>query len=235
MSGGCSGPPASAQPDYGRIHQELRRKSATWTLLREKYQAEFAGRQAYRYTQFCEHYKAFTKRLKSPMRQIRRADEKLFAGFAGAHVGADHRAPRTRIRARHARPELHVRVRDTLAQTMEDWVGGIARALTFYGGVPRLIVVDNPCATIADPDRCETPAGDAVLDFARHDGTSFLPARVFCPPDKPKAEAAIQRVERSIIVHLLHHRLASVQSVDHATFPKSAVAFAEIRSRPNIL
>jgi hypothetical protein len=38
---------------------------------------------------------------------------------------------------------------------MEDWLGGIARALTFYGGVPQLIVPDNPRAMIADPDRYE--------------------------------------------------------------------------------
>ena len=32
------------QPDYGPIHQELRRKGVTLTLLWEKYQAEFANR-----------------------------------------------------------------------------------------------------------------------------------------------------------------------------------------------
>ncbi|KDR24721.1 hypothetical protein BG60_35595 [Caballeronia zhejiangensis] len=30
----------------------------------------------------------------------------------------------------------------TPAETMEDWLSGIARALTFYGGVPQLIVPD---------------------------------------------------------------------------------------------
>ena len=54
----------------------------TLTLLWEEYQAEFADRQTYRYTQFCEHYKAFTKRLKRSMRQIHRAGEKLFVDFA---------------------------------------------------------------------------------------------------------------------------------------------------------
>ncbi len=34
------------------------------TLLWEEYQAEFSDQQTYRYTQFCEHYKSFTKRLK---------------------------------------------------------------------------------------------------------------------------------------------------------------------------
>lgn len=63
-------------------------------------------------------------------------------------VAVDHGAPRTHL-------------------------SGIARALTFYGGVPQLIVPDNPRAMIADPDRYEPRAGDTVLDFARHYGTSF--------------------------------------------------------------
>jgi hypothetical protein len=54
LLGKPSGPGAYARPDYGRIHQELRRK-VTLTLLWEEYRAEFAERQTYRYTQFCEH------------------------------------------------------------------------------------------------------------------------------------------------------------------------------------
>ncbi len=98
LLGKPTGPAAYAQPDYGRIHQELRRKGVTLTLLWEEYQAEFANRKTYRYTQFCEHYKAFAKRLKRSMLparvyrpqdkpkvevavQIHRAGEKLFVDF----------------------------------------------------------------------------------------------------------------------------------------------------------
>jgi transposase len=102
---------------------------------------------------------------------------------------------------------------------MEDWLGGFARALTFYGGVPQLIVPHNPRAMIADPDRYEPRAGDTVLDFARHYGTSFLPARVYRPHDKPKVEVAVQVVERWIMARLRHYRFASVQSVDDAIRP----------------
>jgi transposase len=35
---------AHTQPDYGRIHQELRRNGMTLTLLWEEYQAEFVIR-----------------------------------------------------------------------------------------------------------------------------------------------------------------------------------------------
>ena len=141
LLGKPTGPAAYAQPDYGRIHQELRRKGVTLTLLWEEYQAEFADRQTYRYTQFCEHYKAFTKRLKRSMRQIHRAGEKLFVDFAGPTL------PLTTGRRAHIfvaamGASSFTFACATPAETMEDWLGGIARALTFYGGVPQLIVPD---------------------------------------------------------------------------------------------
>jgi transposase len=152
------------------------------------------------------------------MRQIHRAGEKLFVDFAGPTL------PLTTGRRAHVfvaamGASSYTFACATPAETMEDWLGGIARAPTFYGGVPQLIVPDNPRAMIADPDRYEPRAGDTVLDFARHYGTSFLPAPVYRPQDKPKVEVAVQVVERWIMARLRHHRFASVQSVDDAIRP----------------
>ncbi len=51
------------EPDFGRIHRELRRKGVTLTLLWEEYRAANEGRRTWGLTQFCEHYKAYTKTL----------------------------------------------------------------------------------------------------------------------------------------------------------------------------
>ena len=82
-------PPLSAYavPDYGRIHHEMRRKGMTLMLLWEEYQAEFASQKTWRYTQFCEHYRSFARKLKRSMRQIHRAGEKLFIDYAGPTIG----------------------------------------------------------------------------------------------------------------------------------------------------
>lgn len=79
---------------------------------------------------------------------------------------------------------------------MADWLHATAQALHFFGGVPQLIVPDNPRATIADPDRYEPRSNETVLDFARHYGTSVLTARPYHPQDKAKVESAVQVVER---------------------------------------
>ncbi len=129
----------------------------------------------WRYTQFCEHYKAFANRLKRSMRQHRRAGEKLFIDFAGPTVALTD-GSRAQIFVAAMAASSFVFACATLAQRLEDWIACMVRALQFYGGVPQLIVPDNPRAVIASPDRYEPRPNDTVQDFARYYGTSVLPA-----------------------------------------------------------
>jgi len=71
------------QPDYGRLHQELRRKGMTLMLLWEEHRADHACEQSYACSQFCENYRRFARQPKRSMRQIHRAGEKLFIDYAG--------------------------------------------------------------------------------------------------------------------------------------------------------
>lgn len=73
-------------PDWGRIHRELDRKGVTLMLLWQEYVAAHPEGRTWRYTQFCEHYKAFAATLKRSMRQHRRAGEKMFIDYAGSTV-----------------------------------------------------------------------------------------------------------------------------------------------------
>jgi len=202
-------------PDWGRIHQELSRKGVTLLLLWEEYVAEHAEGRTWRYTQFCGHYKAFTRRLKRSMRQHRRAGEKLFIDFAGSTVALlDGSNAHVFVSALGASSYTFAGATGT--ERLEDWIESMTRALTFYGGVPQLIVPDNPRALISQPDRYEPQAHATVLDFARHYATSVLPARPRSPRDKATAESAVQVVTRWILARLRHQRFASVYALDGA-------------------
>ena len=170
-------------PDYGRVHQELRRKGMTLMLLWEEHANEHPGQNTHRYSQFCENYRRYAKTLKRSMRQIHRAGEKLFIDFAGPTVAlAD--GSRAHIFVAALGASSYTFACATPRETMLDWLGACAQALSFFGGVPQLIVPDNPRAMIANPDRYEPRANDSVEDFARHYGTSVLPARPYRPQDK---------------------------------------------------
>lgn len=211
-------PRTQVQPDYGRVHHELRKKGMTLMLLWEEYQAEHADRHTYRYSQYCEKYRQFAKRLKRSMRQIHHAGEKLFIDFAGPTIAlADGSHAHIFVAAMGA--SSYTFACATPRETMADWIEATARALQFFGGVPQLIVPDNPRAMIADANRYEPRANDTVQDFARHYGTSVLPARPYSPQDKAKVESAVQVVERWIMARLRHQQFATIHEVNAAIAP----------------
>lgn len=110
------------------------------------------------------------------MRQIHRTGEKLFVNDAGPTVElAD--GSRAHILVAALGASIHTFACATPRETMTDWLWGCARALSFIGGVPQLIMPENPRAMIASPNHCQPRANETVMYFARPYGTSVLPAQ----------------------------------------------------------
>ena len=215
------------EADFARVHIELRRKGVTLMLLWQEYRAAHEGQRTWAYTQFCEHYKSFAKSLKRSMRQHRRAGEKLFIDYAGPTLAlADGARAHVFVAALGA--SSYTFACATADQSMRSWLGALARALTFYGGCPSLVVPDNPRALIAQADRYEPRVTDTALDFARHYGISILPARPYSPKDKATAESAVQVVERWLMARLRHTVLADVQAANVAL----GALLASLNERP---
>ena len=63
--------PTFAEPDYALVHQELKKKGVTLTLLWEEY-LQAVGERGYQYTAFCTRYRDWAGKLKRSMRQILR-------------------------------------------------------------------------------------------------------------------------------------------------------------------
>jgi transposase len=227
---------AFVQPDYGRVHQELRRKGMTLMLLWQEHveqHSQHSGHSnhpkqtTYRYTQFCERYRRYAKSLKRSMRQVHRAGEKLFIDYAGPTIPLVD-GSRANIFVAALGASSYTYACATARQTRADWLSATAQALRFIGGVPQLIVPDNPKALISKADRYEPIANETVHDFARHYGTSFLPARPYHPQDKGKVESAVQVVERWILMRLRHQTFTTLDEVNAAIEP----LLAQLNSKP---
>lgn len=203
------------EPDFATMHRELARKGVTLMLLWQEYQANHCGQRTYQYSQYCERYRQWAKRLKRSMRQIHRAGEKLFVDFAGPTLPLTN-GGHAHVFVAALGASSYTFACATAGEKTEHWVDGMTRALTYIGGVPQLIVPDNPRAVIARADRYEPRATDTVLDFARHYGTSVLPARPGMPQDKARVESAVQVVERWILARLRHRSLCNVGEADLA-------------------
>ncbi|MFN0315710.1 MAG: IS21 family transposase [Burkholderiales bacterium] len=231
-------PPRDAQatssriePDYPRVHQELSRKGVTLQLLWEEY-AQAQGAPAYRYSQFCHRYAQFCAGLKRSMRQTHRAGEKLFADYAGQTLpivdALSGEVSKASIFVAVLGASNYTFACATARQGMADWLEGFSLALRFIGGVPALIVPDNPRALVSKADRYEPVLNASVVDFAQHHRCVVLPARPYKPQDKAKAEVAVQIVERWILARVRHRRFFSLTELNTAI----ALLVEELNARP---
>ena len=207
------------EPDYAALHQELKRPGVTLQLLWEEYRAGTAG-QAYRYSAFCDKYRTWAKRLKRSMRQIHPGGERLFVDYAGQTVpvvdASTGEIRRAQVFVAVLGASNYTYACATWQQTAADWVGAIIAALAFIGGVPRLLVPDQPRALIAKPDAYEPVTARLMQELGEHYGVAVLPARPGRPQDKAKVEVGVQVVERWILARLRHRRFFSLAELNQA-------------------
>jgi len=211
--------PRLCEPDLAEVHTELKRKGVTRLLLWEEYAAANPD-SSYSYPQFCVLYREWRKHLKFSMRQVHVAGEKLFLDYCGPTVPI---IDQTTGEVREAQVYVAVMgasnytfAEAVWTQSLSDWTGSTARALAFFGGVPRLLIPDNLKAAVTKACRYEPTLNQTYADFAAHYGCAVLPARPYKPKDKAKVEVGVQVVERWIIARLRHHRFFSLLSLNIA-------------------
>ena len=225
-------PSRFAAVDCGWIHGELKRhRHVTLKLLWDEYR-ERHGEQAYRYSAFCEQYRAWEKRLKRSMRQRHFAGEKLFVDYAGPTVavyglGGDE-AFRAHIFVSAMGASGLGYAEATRSETLPDWLGAHVRALSFYGASPAIIVPDNPKVGVTKADRYEPELQRSYEELASHYGAVVIPARPYRPKDKSKAELTVQIVERWILAKLRYQRFFGLEELNAAIRP----LLTELNDRP---
>ena len=207
------------EPDHAHIHRELRRPGVTLQLLWEEYQQQHGG-QAYKYSAFCEKYKAWARRLQRSMRQTHTGGDKLFVDYAGQTVpvvDADTGEIRqAQVFVAVLGASNYTYACATASQKATDWVASIIAALEFIGGVPRLLVPDQPRALMARPDRYEPTAHRLLEELSAHYSLAVMPARPAKPRDKPKVEVGVQVVERWILARLRHQTFFSLAELNRS-------------------
>src|SRR5262249_797800 len=170
-------------PAWAYVHRERGRPGVTLMLLWEEYrQGEPDG---YRYSRWCELYRAWESRLSPTMRQAHPAGERMFVDYAGQTIDL------TDGRTGEIRPaQIFVAVMGasnytyaeaTLTQSLPDWIGAHVRALAFMGGVPAQLVPDNPKVGVDRANWYEPGLNRTYLDLATHYRTAILPARAKRP------------------------------------------------------
>ncbi len=206
------------QPDWPRIHRELKRANVTLMLLWEEYRAVHPD--GYGYSRFCELFRRWEGRLTPVMRQHHLAGDKMFVDYAGATFDlVDARTGEIRM------AQLFVATlgassmtfaEATWTQGLSDWIGSHTRAFAYFGGVPGQIVSDNLKSGITKACFYEPAVNRTYADMAAHYDTAVVPARPRKPRDKAKVEVAVQIVQRWIVARLRNRRFFSLAELNEA-------------------
>jgi transposase len=206
------------QPDWKYIHKELRRKSVTLSLLWVELSS---GTPQWLWIQpILSPLPTVETAAQPQMHQKHKAGEKLFVEYAGQTVPVvDLQTGKTREAqvfvatlgtSNYTYAEAH------WSQSLPNWIAAHMRVLAFLGGVPEIIVPDNPKAGVSRPDRYEPDLNPTYQDFARHYSLAVVQARVRKPQDKAKVEGGVQVVEYWILARLRSQTFFSLAELNQA-------------------
>jgi transposase len=207
------------EPDWAQVHRELKRKHVTLQLLWDEYiEADPDG---YRYSRFCDLYRAWEAKLPVTMRQTHIGGDKLFVDYAGDTVpvivdrltGAVRPA---QIFVAVLGASSFVYAEATWTQGLTDWVGAHVHAFEAIGGVPNLLVPDNAKVAVIKACLYDPQVNRTYTEMAAHYDTAVLPARPRKPRDKAKVEAAVLIVERWLLGRLRHRSFSSLGELNAA-------------------
>ncbi len=203
-------------PPMDYIHGELRRKRVTLQLLWYEYKQ--ANPEGYQYSQFCELYRRWAKKLNVCLRQQYRAGEKLFVDYAGQTVPITDpvtgKVKEAYIFLATLGASNYTFAQASLAQDLPSWIGAHVHAFEFFGGVAQILVPDNLKAGVTNPCRYEPDINPTYQDLAQHYGTTVIPARPGKPRDKAKVESAVLIAERWILAAIRNHKFFSLSELN---------------------
>ena len=206
-------------PDFPAIQKELEgHADLTLELLWQEYkQANPAG---YAYSRFCDLYREWSRNQRYTLRQEHTPGEKLFVDYAGSTIpvhdretGAAHPAA---IFVAVLGYSSYTFAEATWSQELPCWIGSHIRAFEFFGGLPRLVVPDNPKTGVLKACRYEPDLNPTYRDMAAHYGVAVLPARPRKARDKAKAEAGVQVVQRWVVAALRQRRFFGLAELNQA-------------------
>ena len=206
-------------PDCEYMHQELKKKHVTISLLWHEYKEQHP-KEGYQLSQFSKVYRTWLKKQPLSMRQYHKAGEKMFVDYAGSTIPIRDSKTGTVYNAAIFVAVLgasnYTYVEASRDQSSRSWIRSHTNALTFFGGSSRCIVPDNLKSGVTRACRYEAVINRTYQEMAYHYGTAIVPARVRKPKDKSKVETGVLIASRWIIAALRNRTFYSLEELNEA-------------------
>jgi transposase len=94
-------------------------------------------------------------------------------------------------------------------QTTEDFIRAMENAFWHFGGVPKVLVIDNLKAAVKTPDWYDPDLNPKIQSFCEHYGVVILPTKPRTPRHKGKIESGVGYVQNN---GLKGHRFRSLEA-----------------------
>ncbi len=150
--------------DWLQVHEELKGKNVTLSLVWQEYRDQQAD--AYQYSRFCELYGAWRGKLDLCMRQVHRPGEKLFVDYCGTTVpvvdAETGEVREAQIFVAVWGASSYTFAEATWSQGLADWIGSHVRAIEFAGGLTELVIPD-PCVSVRAGAQPNLPGSGGAL------------------------------------------------------------------------
>ncbi len=82
-------------------------------------------------------------------------------------------------------------------QTTDEFITALENAFVAFGGVPKVVVIDNLKAAVKNPDWYDPELVPKLRAFAEHYNTTILPTRPYTPRHKGKVERGVDYVQEN--------------------------------------
>jgi transposase len=208
--------PTKPLPDFVYLAKELTKKGVTLQLLHEEYKKEIPD--GYERSRFFALYRDWLKKTDPVMRFTHKAGEKLFVDFSGDKP--HYQDPKT---GALIEAEFFIAVLGASSylfacavadQTEENFIGALTRSLEWFGGCPRLIVLDNARVAVTHASYYEPELNKTFAAWADHYGVGVIPTRVAKPRDNAKAENGVLQAQRRILAALRNQTFFSLTELN---------------------
>ncbi len=216
-------------PDWEIVCRELRKKGMTLKLLWREYRDVHEN--GLSYSQFCDRYSTYIKKMNPVMRQVHKAGEKTFVDYAGLTVpwidpitGSIHES---QIFVGALGASQYIFAEATESQQLSNWIQSHVRMWEFFGGVSEVVVPDNLKSGVTQAHRYDPDINANYQLFSEHYGFAIVPARAAEPKDKAKVENAVGCVTRLILMPMRHITFTSIAEINAAIKPRLAALNAQ--------
>ncbi len=184
----------SAAPEWVGIHRELRRDRRSsrldqWCEYRRSHPSGIG------YSSFCGRYRDWLGEQPAFAQLDCRAGEWMLVDFWEYPVtDLDPLSPRRCVFVAMLGMSGYIFAEAPSERTVATWVAAHRHAFSFYGGVPRAVVLLRLQPWAANPGWPRQQLNPAYEEMAREHGTVILPPATFKPPPEPAASRVLLEI-----------------------------------------